>query len=137
MVSAVEKIRSVTDKFIRKDLPDFQVGDVLRMKLKVKEADKIRLHPFEGTIIAKTGGGIQASFTVRKVSFGEGVEKTFPVHSPVIESIQIVRKGKTKRSKLYYLRGRVGKGTRVEKAQDKEAQPVQQEPIASPAVESA
>lgn len=127
MVSASDKVKSVSEKFIRKDLPAFNVGDVLRMKLKVKEADKIRLHPFEGTIIRKTGGGINASFTVRKVSFGEGVEKTFPLHSPVIDSIQIVYKGKTKRSKLYYLRGRVGKGAKVEKAEEKEVKAVKQE----------
>ena len=120
MVSALDKIKTIENQFLRKDLPTFEVGDVVRMKLKVKEADKIRLHPFEGTVIRKTGGGINSSFTVRKVSFGEGVEKVFPLHSPVIDSIQIVSKGKTNRSKLYYLRGRVGKSARVSKAQEKE-----------------
>ena len=118
MVSNLDKIKLIQDQFIRKDLPKFDVGDVVRMKLKVKEADKIRLHPFEGTIISKTGGGVNASFTVRKVTFGEGVEKVFPAHSPIIDSIQIVSKGKVKRSKLYYLRTRVGKAARVEKQQE-------------------
>ena len=121
MVSAIEKIQSIQNQFIRKDLPDFKPGDTVKMKLKVKEADKIRLHSFEGTVIRKTGGGLNGTFTVRKVSFGEGVEKVFPMHSPVIDSLQVVTKGSTKRSKLYYLRGRVGKGTRVKKLEDKMA----------------
>ena len=118
MASNLDKIKIIQDQFIRKDLPKFDVGDVVRMKLKVKEADKVRLHPFEGTIIRKTGGGVNASFTVRKVTFGEGVEKVFPTHSPVIDSIKIVSKGKIKRAKLYYLRTRLGKSARVEKQEE-------------------
>lgn len=120
MASTLEKMKLIEDQFLRKDLPQFDVGDVVRMKLKVKEADKIRLHPFEGTVIGITGGGVKASFTVRKVSFGEGVEKNFPLHSPIIDSIQIVSKGKTSRSKLYYLRNRVGKAARVAKQEEKQ-----------------
>ena len=123
MVSSIEKIKLIQDQFIRKDLPTFNTGDTVKMKLKVKEADKIRLHSFEGTVIRKTGGGLNATFTVRKVSFGEGVEKVFPMHSPVIDSLQITTKGKPNRAKLYYLRGRVGKGAKVKKSEEKQ-QPV-------------
>ena len=113
-----EQVKLVEKKFLRTDLPDIEVGDTLKMRIKVAEADKVRIHPFEGTIIRMKGGGLNTYFTVRKISFGEGVERTFPYHSPVIESIQIVSKGKVKRGKLYYLRGRVGKGTRVKKRQE-------------------
>ncbi len=93
------------------------------MKIKVQEADKIRLHPFEGTVISKKGGdSVTSTFTVRKISFGEGVERTFPSHSPVIESLQIVHRGKVNRAKLNYLRGRVGKKARVQKEQQQQQQ---------------
>lgn len=116
-ISAAEKIKLVESRYSRQDLPGFNVGDTVRMKIKVQEADKVRLHPFEGTVIRKTGGGIKSTFTVRKISFGEGVERTFPLHSPVIDSLEVISKGIVKRSKLYYLRNRVGKATRVEKDQ--------------------
>ena len=112
-----EKIKLIEKEYVRKDLPSFDVGDTIKMKIKVAEADKVRLHPFEGTVIKKSGGGINATFTVRKISFGEGVERIFPIHSPVIESLKVVNKGVVKRAKLYYLRGRIGKKTRVEKEQ--------------------
>ncbi|MCB9771205.1 MAG: 50S ribosomal protein L19 [Candidatus Omnitrophica bacterium] len=120
MVSTLEKMKLINSPFLRSDLPAFKAGDVVKMKLRVKEADKIRLHPFEGTVIRVTGGGINASFTVRKVSFGEGVEKVFPLHSPVIDSLQVVSKGKTNRAKLYYLRTRVGKAAKVKKIEEKQ-----------------
>ena len=85
------------------------------MRVKVKEAEKMRIHPFEGTIIKITGRGSKGTFTVRKISFGEGVERIFPMHSPVIESMQIVSRGVTKRARLYYLRDRVGKKSRLRK----------------------
>ena len=113
MVSNIEKIQSIGDKQIRKDIPHFDVGDTIKMKIKVKEAEKVRIHPFEGTVIKKTGQGVGQAFTVRKVSFGEGVERTFPINSPVIEKIEIVAKGVIKRAKLYYLRDRLGKSARV------------------------
>jgi len=114
IASSLEKMTSVSQKGIRKDLPAFNVGDTLKMRIKVKEADKVRIHPFEGTVIKKTGIGMGAAFTVRKISFGEGVERTFPVNSPVIEKIEVVSKGVIKRSKLYYLRDRLGKKARVQ-----------------------
>ena len=114
VASNIEKLASINEKSIRKDLPAFDVGDTLKMRIKVREADKIRLHPFEGTVIKKTGIGVGAAFTVRKISFGEGVERTFPVNSPVIDKIEVVSKGVVKRAKLYYLRDRLGKKARVQ-----------------------
>lgn len=112
-----ERIKQVDGKYLKKDMPEFDVGDTVKMRVKVQEADKVRLHPFEGTIIRKTGRGLRATFTVRKISFGVGVERIFPVHSPVIESLKVISKGVAKRSKLYYLRDRLGKAARVKKRQ--------------------
>ncbi|MBF0510716.1 MAG: 50S ribosomal protein L19 [Candidatus Omnitrophica bacterium] len=119
LATNLEKIASVGKTSLRQDLPAFDVGDTIKMKIKVKEADKMRIHPFEGTVIKKTGSGVAAAFTVRKISFGEGVERTFPIHSPVIDKIEIVSKGIIKRSKLYYLRDRLGKKARVQVDQTK------------------
>jgi len=110
-------IKEIDAKYLRSAVPEFGVGDTIKMMVRVQEGDKSRLHPFEGTVIAKTGRGLRATFTVRKVSFGEGVERIFPIHSPVIESLTVVNKGITKRSKLYYLRGRSGNSARVKKEQ--------------------
>ena len=112
-----QTIKEIDAKYIRKDIPGFDVGDTVKMMVKVQEGDKARLHPYEGTVIAKTGRGLRATFTVRKVSFGEGVERQFPLHSPVIESLVVVGKGATSRSKLFYLRKRTGKAARVKKQQ--------------------
>ena len=117
MASVLDKIKSIEEKYMKNDIPDFKVGDTVKMKVKVKEADKIRMHPFEGIVISKTGRGLKGTFTVRKVSYGEGVERIFPLNSPVIDSLKVVQKGVVKRSKLYYLRDRVGKSARVEKEQ--------------------
>ncbi|OGX27716.1 MAG: 50S ribosomal protein L19 [Omnitrophica WOR_2 bacterium RIFCSPHIGHO2_02_FULL_48_11] len=108
MVSIAETIKNIEKQYLRADLPAFNVGDTVKMKVKVAESDKVRLHPFEGIVIRKTGSGVKSTFTVRKVSFGEGVERTFPIHSPVIESLKVVHKGLVRRAKLYYLRDRVG-----------------------------
>ncbi|MFH1359867.1 MAG: 50S ribosomal protein L19 [Candidatus Omnitrophota bacterium] len=110
-----EKMKVFEEKYTRKDLPDFSVGDTVQMMVKVAEADKVRLHPFEGVVTRRTGSGLQATFTVRKISFGEGVERIFPLHSPVIDSLKVVSKGVVKQAKLYYLRDRVGKAARVKK----------------------
>ncbi len=112
-----EIIKKIEQKNFRSDLPVFDVGDTVKMKIKVQEADKVRLHPFEGIVIRKTGKGVKGTFTVRKISFGEGVERIFPLHSPVIESLKVMSKGKTNRAKLYYLRERQGKSARVERLQ--------------------
>ena len=123
VASAHEKIRNIEEQHSKKTLPEFNVGDTVKMKIKVTEADKVRLDPFEGTVIQKNTRGIHSTFTVRKVTFGEGVEKIFPLHSPVIESLTVVSRGKVKRAKLFYLRGMVGKRARIKKYQDAPAAP--------------
>ncbi len=138
VASAHERIKHLEKKLHRKDLPDFKVGDTVQMKVRVLEADKVRLHPFEGTVISKTNRGLKSTFTVRKISFGEGVERVFPVHSPVIESLKVISKGKVSRSKLYYLRRMVGKQTKVkqDRSQTQSAppeSPASDTPVAQPA----
>ncbi|MBF0387669.1 MAG: 50S ribosomal protein L19 [Candidatus Omnitrophica bacterium] len=114
MASRIEKLKKFEAGFVRKDIPAFNVGDTVKMKIKVQEADKVRLHSWEGIVIGKRGAGIKEVFTVRKMSFGEGVEKAFPIHSPVIDSLKVISKGTVKRAKLFYLRDRSGKGARIE-----------------------
>ena len=97
-MGVVDKIKLLEKQQLRTDLPKIEVGDTLKMRIKVAEADKVRIHPYDGTVIRKSGGGIRETFTVRKVSFGEGVERTFPLHSPMIESINIVSKGRVRRA---------------------------------------
>ena len=106
-------IKSLTADQIRTDLPQLNVGDNVKIYVKVKEGQRERLQMFEGTIIAKKHGGIQETFTVRRVSYGVGVERTFPVNSPNIDRIEVSRRGKVRRAKLYYLRDRVGKAAKV------------------------
>jgi large subunit ribosomal protein L19 len=96
-----------------KKLPDFAPGDTLRVNVKIAEGDRERVQAFEGLCIARSGAGVNENFTVRKLSFGEGVERVFPLHSPVLDSIEVRRKGKVRRAKLYYLRGRTGKRARI------------------------
>jgi large subunit ribosomal protein L19 len=110
-----EKIGIIDQKHLRTDIPDFEVGDTIKMKVKFQEADKVRLHPVQGTVIRKTGRGLKATFTLRKISYGEGVEVVYPLHSPVIDSLKVLSKGVVNRSKLYYLRGRIGKKARVKR----------------------
>jgi len=106
----MNKIKLVESQFTKKDHPSFNVGDTVKVLTKIPEGpDKFRLHPFEGVVISKEGSGIKEHFTIRKVSYGEGVERVFPLHSPSIERIEVVRSGKVKRAKLYYLRSKFGK----------------------------
>jgi len=105
----MDKIKLVEQEYTKKEITDFKVGDTVKVMTKILEGDKVRVHPFEGIVIAKKGKGIRSSFTVRKISYGEGVERVFSTYSPQIESIAVIRQGKAKRAKLYYLRGRVGK----------------------------
>ncbi|MFH1888668.1 MAG: 50S ribosomal protein L19 [Candidatus Omnitrophota bacterium] len=114
----MDKMKLIESEYLKKDLPAFGVGDTVRVMVKIHEADKVRLHPFEGLVIAKRGSGIRANFTVRKISYGEGIERVFQMHSPNIEGIEVMRSGKVKRAKLYYLRGKVGK--RATKIKSKE-----------------
>ncbi len=106
-------IESLTSDQIRTDLPKFSIGDTVKVHVKIKEGNRERIQVFEGTVIAKKHGGIQETFTVRRISYGVGVERTFPVNSPKIANIEITRRGKVRRAKLYYLRDRVGKATKV------------------------
>ncbi len=113
-------IKTVESKFVKKDMPQFGIGDTVKVLTKIPEGDKFRLHPFEGVVIAKSGSGPKTNFTVRKVSFGEGIERVFPLYSPVIERIEILRSGKVKRAKLYYLRNKIGKhATKIESKEEK------------------
>jgi len=108
----MDKIKLVEQEYTKKEIPKFKVGDTVKVLVKIPEGpDKVRLHPFEGMVIAKQGSGIRQSFTVRKVSYGEGIERVFQLFSPNIERIEVTRpaSGKVKRAKLYYMRGRVGK----------------------------
>lgn len=111
-VDVVEKSR------LRDDIPDFRPGDTLKVDVKVIEGSRSRIQVFEGVCIARKNGGLRETFTVRKVSFGVGVERTFPVHAPVIDSIKVLRRGRVRRAKLYYLRDRVGKKARIKEKRE-------------------
>jgi large subunit ribosomal protein L19 len=104
---------------LAKEVPDFQPGDTLQVNVKVVEGERTRVQAYEGVCIARSGAGINESFTVRKISYGEGVERVFPVHSPMIDSIKVVRRGKVRRAKLYYLRDRRGKSARIAERTDR------------------
>jgi large subunit ribosomal protein L19 len=97
----------------QRKIPDFQPGDTVRVNVKIKEGERERVQAYEGVCIARSGGGLQESFTVRKISFGEGVERVFPIMSPMIDSIEVKRRGVVRRAKLYYLRDRRGKSARI------------------------
>src|SRR5215468_2872886 len=101
-----------------KEIPDFQPGDTLLVNVKVVEGERTRIQGYEGVCIGRAGGGLNENFTVRKISYGEGVERVFPLYSPMIDSIKVVRRGKVRRAKLYYLRGRRGKAARISEKQD-------------------
>lgn len=106
-------VNEITQNQLRNDIPDFRPGCTVRVDVKIKEGDKSRIQAFEGVVIARSGKGIAETFTVRKISSQVGVERTFPVHSPIIDKIVVVKRGKVRRSKLYYLRGRSGKAARI------------------------
>lgn len=109
----MNKIDAFASEYLKETVPQFNIGDTVRIHNKIKEGTRERIQIFEGTIISKRGGGISETFTVRRVSYGVGVEKTFPIHSPHVEKVEIVRRGKVRRAKLYYLRDRVGKASKV------------------------
>lgn len=109
----MEILRAIEAQQIKADLPDFGAGDNVKVHIKVTEGKRERIQIFEGVIIKRQGGGIRETFTVRKISFGVGVEKTFPVHSPMIERIEVTRRGKVRRAKINYMRDRVGKAARI------------------------
>ncbi|KOA20558.1 50S ribosomal protein L19 [Clostridium homopropionicum DSM 5847] len=106
-------IKSIEAEQIKKDITEFNVGDTIRIDVRIKEGTKERIQAFEGTVIKIQNGGIRKTFTVRRVAYGTGVERTFPMNSPMLAAIKVVRRGKTRRAKLYYLRDRVGKAAKV------------------------
>ncbi len=117
----MDKMKLVEQEYTKKEIPSFNVGDTVKVMTKIPEGpDKVRLHPFEGVVIARSGSGIRQSFTVRRVSYGEGIERVFPLYSPAIERIEVLRSGKVRRAKLYYLRGKIGKrATKIESKEEK------------------
>ncbi len=112
----MDALKMMSEGCLKKEVPQFNVGDTVRVGVRIKEGEKSRVQAFEGTVIAKKHGGIAETFTVRRISHGVGVERVFPVHSPVVETVEVVRKGKVRRGKLYYLRNRVGKAAKVKEA---------------------
>ena len=106
-------IKNIEAAQLKAEVPEFRVGDTVRVYAEIKEGNRVRVQVFEGTVLKKQGGGVRATFTVRKNSNGIGVEKTWPIHSPHVEKVEVVRRGKVRRAKLNYLRGRVGKSAKV------------------------
>lgn len=109
----MDALKLISDSSLKKDAPAVNIGDTVKVHVKIKEGEKYRIQVFEGTVIAKKHGGINETFTVRRVAHGCGIERVFPVHSPVVDKVDVVRSGKVRRSKLYYLRDRVGKAAKV------------------------
>jgi large subunit ribosomal protein L19 len=112
-------VQEIKNEQLRDGLPEFDPGDTLRVNVRIREGEKERLQAFEGVCIGRQGGGASETFTVRKISSGIGVERVFPLHSPMLESIKVVRRGRVRRAKLYYLRGRKGKGARIREKQQR------------------
>ena len=114
----MNKVDLVEKSRLRDDVPEFWPGDTVKVNVRVVEGTRSRIQVYEGVVIGRRGGGLRETFTVRKISFGVGVERTFPLHSPVIESIEVSRRGKVRRAKLYYLRDRVGKKARIKEKRE-------------------
>jgi large subunit ribosomal protein L19 len=114
----VNTLDQVEAAYLRDDIPDFGPGDTVRVYVRVIEGGRERVQVFEGVVLGRSGGGIRETFTVRKISFGVGVERIFPVHAPILQKIEVTRRGDVRRAKLYYLRGRVGKATRIKEKRD-------------------
>ena len=121
----MNRLASFREEGRRTDLPDFRPGDTIKVMVRVREGDKERLQAFEGVCVGRRGGGVSETFTVRKVSAGVGVERIFPVHSPAISSIEMIRKGKVRRAKLYYLRRLAGKAGRIREQREAVKEPEQ------------
>jgi large subunit ribosomal protein L19 len=108
------KIEFVEKEYLKENIAKFNIGDTVRVYVKIFEEEKVRLQPFEGIVIRKRGAGVSATFTVRRISYGEGIERIFPLHSPSIDKIELIKEGKVRRAKLYYLRKKIGKGTKLD-----------------------
>ena len=131
-MNIIEQLEREEVARLAKTIPDFEPGDTVIVNVRVKEGERTRVQAYEGVCIARSGGGLNESFTVRKISYGEGVERVFPVHSPMIDSIKVVRRGKVRRAKLYYLRDRRGKSARIVERSDRAAKaPKAQAPAAA------
>ena len=109
----MDPLKIIANDCLKKDLPKFNIGDTVKVSVNIREGDRERIQMFEGTVIARNGSGVSETFTVRRVSYGVGVERVFPINSPNVQNIEVTRKGKVRRSKLYYLRDRVGKAAKV------------------------
>lgn len=112
----MDALKLISNSSLKAEVPELNIGDTVKVHVKIKEGDKSRIQIFEGTIIAKKHGGISETFTVRRVAHGCGIERVFPVHSPAVDKVEVVRHGKVRRAKLYYLRDRVGKAAKVKEA---------------------
>ncbi len=112
------RVHALEQEYLRSDIPDFRAGDTIKVHVRVREGDKERIQIFQGVVIARRGGGSRETFTVRKVSGGVGVERIFPLHSPILSQIEMVRRGKVRRAKLYYLRSLRGRAARIEERRD-------------------
>src|ERR687896_328436 len=121
-MNIIEQLEKEQIAKLNKTIPDFQPGDTVIVNVKVKEGERSRVQAYEGVCIARSGSGLQESFTVRKISYGEGVERVFPIYSPMLDSIKVVRRGTVRRAKLYYLRGLRGKAARISERQDQREQ---------------
>lgn len=109
----MDALKLIAQDSVKTDVPEISIGDTVKVYCRIKEGEKERIQMFEGTVIAKKGAGVSETFTVRRVSYGVGVERVFPIHSPNVDRVEVVRHGKVRRSKLYYLRDRVGKAAKV------------------------
>ena len=109
----MDALKIISADSVKQEIPAFEVGDTVRIGVNIREGDKERVQIFEGTVIARKGSGISETFTVRRVSYGVGIERVFPIHSPNVKEVKVIRRGKVRRAKLYYLRDRVGKAAKV------------------------
>ena len=109
----MDALKLIAQDSLKKELPSFEIGDTVRIDVRIREGERERIQQFEGTVIARNGSGVAETFTVRRVSYGVGVERVFPIHSPNVSKVVVVRRGKVRRAKLYYLRDRVGKAAKV------------------------
>lgn len=109
----MDALKLIAQDSVKTEMPDFEIGDTIRINVNIREGERERIQVFEGTVIARKGSGVSETFTVRRVSYGVGVERVFPIHSPNVKGIEIIRRGHVRRAKLYYLRDRVGKAAKV------------------------
>lgn len=114
----MNKLQEIENEYLRSDMPDFRAGDTLRVHVKVREGNKERIQVFQGVVVSRRGSGTSESFTVRKMSGSIGVERVFPLHSPILDRVEVVRRGRVRRAKLYYLRGLRGKAARIEEKRE-------------------